>query len=376
MNNYLSYKLPFLGFIGFIALLSFACTYEDDSHHRLTMNSFTLLPIETVFEFTESEELAFRHIRSMEMDDHGNVLVTDPTQQSVFMFDTDGYLIQKIGGNGQGPGEFQNVGSILIAHDSLFVSDGISLKIEVFEYRDPKYNHVRTVNIENQKLLGDFLGLTEQGILIKNDIVLIPSGNNNPTDTAISFIGHGGEVLRDTLFSVPLHEFVVDDSKVPFVAGKIFGNTSQLAFNNRNMVYSLWSETLDLDYFTLEGEKHNAFSYTLQPVAITKAEQDSALNLWKNPQRNVMLQHMPDVKPIASNLLVDDQQRIWVELLTEELEHGWYAFSPSGEPLFRINKPRQSAFLQDIHGNKVLWNYTNQNGSPNIVTSTIQVPEI
>jgi len=376
MNNYLSYKLPSFGFIGFIALLSFACTYEDDSHNRLTMNSFTLLPMETVFEFTESEDLAFRHIRSMQMDDYGNVLVTDPTQQSVFMFDTKGNLIQKIGGNGQGPGEFQNVGSVLIAHDSLFVSDGRSLKIEVFEYRDSKYNHVRTVSIENQQLLGNLIGLEERGILIKNDIMLFPSGQNNPTDTPISLIGHNGKIVRDTLFSVPLHEFVIDDSEVPFVAGKIFGNTSQLAFNNRNKVYSLWSETLNLDYFTLEGEKHNAFSYTLQPVTITKAEQDSALNLWENPHRTVMRQHMPDVKPIASNLMVDDQQRIWIELLTEELEHGWYAFSPSGEPLFRINIPRQSAFLQDFHGNKVLWNYTSQNGSPVIVTSTFQVPEI
>ncbi|MCC5905547.1 MAG: 6-bladed beta-propeller [Balneolaceae bacterium] len=339
------------------------------------MNSFTLLPIETVFEFTESEDLAFRYIRSMEMDDYGNVLVTDPSQQSVFMFDTEGNLIQKIGRNGQGPGEFQIIGSILTAHDSLFVSDGSSHKIEVFEYRDTKYDHVRTVNIEDQSLLGNFLGLTEKGILIKNDIMLSPSRMNNPTDTAISLIGHGGEVIRDSLFSVPLHEFVVDDSNGPFVAWKIFGNTSQQAFDNRNKVYSLWSENLDLDYFTLEGEKQNAFSYTLTPVAITSAEQDSTLNLWENPQRDVMLQHMPDVKPIATNILVDDQQRIWVELLTEELEHGWYAFTPGGEPLFRIDKPRQNAFLQDIHGNKILWNYTKQDGSPGIVISTFQVPE-
>jgi hypothetical protein len=372
----MSYKLSIFGFIGFIALLSFACTTEDESHNRLTMDSFTSLPMETVFEFTESEDVAFRYIRSLQMDDYGNVLVTDPTQQTVFMFDNEGNLIQKIGTNGQGPGEFQSIGSILIENDSLFVSDGRSLKIEVFEYRDSTYNHVRTVKFENQLFLGDLLGLTEQGILIKNGIMLSPFGENNPTDTPISLIGLDGDVLRDTLFSVPLHEFVVDNSTVPFVAGKIFGNTSQLAFDSRNKIYSLWSETLNLDYFTLDGEKNNAFSHTLQPVAINKAEQDSALNQWENPQRTIMSQNMPDVKPIASNLMVDDQHRIWIELLTEELEHGWYAFSPSGEPLFRMNKPRQNAFLQDIHGSKVLWYYTNQNGSPVVVTSTYQVPEI
>ncbi|REL38029.1 6-bladed beta-propeller [Rhodohalobacter sp. SW132] len=370
------HKIQFLGIIGFVACIIISCTQEQHSPNHLSQDSFIQLPIETAFEFTESADMAFRYIRSMKIDDNGNVLVTDPTQPVVFTFDAEGNLIQKIGNNGQGPEEFQNVGSIILAQNSLLVTDGISLKIEVFDYRNEMYEHARTINVTKQNLLGNLLGLTEEGILIKNDILLSPSGMNNSSETPISFISRDGDILQDTLFKVPIHEFVVDDSQIPFVAGRIFGNTKQLAFDRESKVYSLWTENLDINYFTLDGEKHEAFSYSLQPVAITNAEQDSALNQWQNPQRTIMRQHMPDVKPVASKLVVDDQQRIWVELLSDELDHGWFAFTPSGEPQFYIEIPHHNAYLQDIRGNTVLWNYTDEDGNPSIVASTFELPEI
>ena len=366
----MNHKLPAIGFIGIVVLLSFACTNEDNSANRLTMDAFATLPMQAVFEFTESDEVAFRFIRSIQIDSHGNVLVNDPSQPVVFMFDGQGNLIQCIGKQGRGPGEFQQIGSVLTTDDRLLVSDGRSLKIEIFEYLNSKYEYVRSVNVENPKLLGNLLGLTENGILAQNDIWF----HNNPTETAISLLGHNGKVLQDTLFSVPVHEFVVDDS---FVRGKIYGNSSKLAYDDsEGKVYLLWTESLNVDYFTLGGKKHHAFSYPLQPVAVTTAERDSALTRLEDHQRRVMRQQMPEVKPVAGDLVVDDHQRVWVELLSEELGHGWFAFSPDGDPLYHIKIPHPNAKLQDIQGNTILWNYTNELGAPTIVKSKFEPAEI
>lgn len=283
-------------------------------------------------------------------------------------------MIQKIGKSGRGPGEFQNIGSFLVAQDSLVVSDGRSHKIEIFIYREAKYEHVRTISVENQKLLGNLLGLTEKGILTQNDISLFPFGPNNITDVAVSLLGYNGVVRQDTVFSVPVHEFVVGES---FVRGKIYGNSSKLAYDDREgRVCSLWTETLSIDCFTLSGEKHNAFSYPLQPVKITQTERDSALTHLDNPERRVMRQHMPEVKPVAGDLVIDDQQRVWVELLSEELEQGWFVFSPNGEPLFHIKVPHPDAFLKDVHENTILWSYTNEHGAPAIVKSGFETSGI
>ncbi len=370
-------QFPALGLIVFV-IFFISCTQENNSADRLSKDLFETLPKETVFEFSESDDIAFRFIRSMEIDSRGNILVNDSSQPVVFMFNGKGNLIQKIGKEGRGPDEFQHVGSILTVHDSLAVTDGPSHKIEVFQYLNTKYEHIRTIVIENQKLLGNLLGLTEKGILLENDIWLSPAAPNNPTETAISFLNHNGKVLQDTLFSVPIHEFVVhNNSETAFVAGKIYGNSSKLAYDdNKGRIYSLWTDKLSIDYFTLEGERHHSFSYPLQPVSITKAERDSALNRLDEPKRDIMHKHMPDVKPIAGHMVVDDQQRLWVELLSEELGHGWFAFSPNGEPLFHMKIPHHNAVLQDIHGNTVLWNYTDKKGIPTIVKSKVNIPEV
>lgn len=182
----MNHKLPAIGFIGLISFLILSCTHENDSIGRLTTDSFTSLPMETIFKFTESDDIAFRFIRSMQINSHGDILINDPSQPIVFMFDAEGNLIQKIGKKGRGPGEFLNVGSVLVVHDSLAVSDGSSHKIEIFAYRNEKYEHIRTVSVKNQKLLGNLLGLTEKGILIENENWLSPFAPNNPSETAHS----------------------------------------------------------------------------------------------------------------------------------------------------------------------------------------------
>lgn len=370
----MSYKLPPIGLVSLITFIILSCTHGDGSTERLSMDSFNPLPMETVFELAESDDFAFRYIQSVQLDNHGNILISDPSQPVVYMFNRKGKLVQKISKEGKGPGEFQRVGSVLASHDSLAISDAKSQKIEVFHYRNGKYSHSRSVSLKNNKLVGNLLGLTEKGILAENNFRLIPAP---PTEIAVSFLDRNGAILQDTLFSVPIHEFVVHNSEPSFVRGKIYGNTSKLAYDeSADKIYSLWTETLSVDYFTLDGKKHRAFSYPLEPVRITEAEHDSALNNLDKPKQKVMREHMPDVKPVAGDLVVDDQQRLWVELQSEPLDHGWYAFSPEGEPLFRIKNPHHNATLQDIHGNTILWNYTDEKGVPNIVKSKTDIPEI
>jgi hypothetical protein len=75
---------------------------------------------------------------------------------------------------------------------------------------------------------------------------------------------------------------------------------------------------------------------------------------------------LPDVKPIVHNLIIDDHQRIWVELLTEHLGHSWFCFSKEGEPIYKIDKPKTEAELQEISGDRVLWSYPNKEGAPTL----------
>jgi hypothetical protein len=77
---------------------------------------------------------------------------------------------------------------------------------------------------------------------------------------------------------------------------------------------------------------------------------------------------------VVNNSIIDDHQRIWVKLLTEKLGHSWFCFTLEGEPLYKIDIPEPGAKLQEISGNRVLWNYLNEKGAPTIVQSKINIP--
>ncbi len=365
-----------LSVIGLIAFLSFSCTVEIDSTRYLTTNSFTSLPLETVFEFTESEEVAFQQISSIKTDANENILVHDFKQPFLCMFDQEGNFLNKIGREGHGPGEFQQIPSFMVDQENLWVMDSNSIKMEKFEYQDGEYSHIKSISLEKEELAGKFLGKTEDGILIKNWYTLHANRKDNPTERPISLINENGEVLRDSIYMEPIAEQVtLKGSEYTLYIEKIFGNRSLSAFDGLSRTYTLWTDSLAIDAYTIDGDYRRVFSHSLEPVRVTGEERDSVLNRYASVREDLR-RKLPDVKPTVNNFIMDDHQRIWVELLTEELGQGWFCFKEEGEPLYKIDIPKPEAELQEISGNRVLWNYENENGAPTIAVSKINIPEI
>ncbi len=376
MAAQLNYKFPAIILIVFVAFLSFACARESNSTGHLTMDSFTPLPMETVFEFTESEDIAFQHISSVKSDSFGNILVHDFRQPFLFMFDLEGNFLQQIGGEGRGPGEFQHVGGFMVSAGRLWIIGSRSAKIEVFEFLDSAYVNTNTLTVEEPGLLGTLLGLTPEGILVRNRTIFRAGRRDQQDRSVISLLSENGAILRDTIFTVPIHDHVNDIASQVLIASISFGNGSLVTFDGTDKIYSLWTDSLRLDSYTMDGKRERAFIYNLKPVSVTDDERDSVLNQHDEPYRSAIQKKLSKVKPVVNNLLVDSHHRIWVELLSEELGQGWFCFSEEGEPLYRIDIPYSGAELQDISGNRVLWSYLNEIGAPTFAVSKINTPEI
>ncbi|MEX2345009.1 MAG: 6-bladed beta-propeller [Balneolaceae bacterium] len=361
----------------FLTLLSLACSGNSDIHTQLSDSSFQTLQLNPVFEFTESDEIAFQQINSVKSNNERNIIVHDFRQPFLFMFDEIGNFLKTIGREGQGPGEFQQIMSFMITQDQLWVIDSRTNKIEKFEYQDTEYVHVKSISLEKNELAGVLLGKTEEGFLIKNRYTIHANRKDNPTEQSISLINENGKILRDPIFMASIPEQVTaKGSGNTLNAGKSFGNRSLLAFDGMSQVYSLWTDSLSIDTYSIEGDHRYAFSHPLEPVRITDEEINSAINRYNKIFHADLRRQLPDVKPVVNNLIMDDHQRIWVELLTEGLGHGWFCFTKEGEPLYKIDIPMAGTELQEIHQDRVLWNYLNEDGAPTIAVSEINIPEI
>ncbi|MBD3616999.1 MAG: 6-bladed beta-propeller [Gracilimonas sp.] len=356
-----------------VVFLCVGCEGQEDQKANLSPNSFTSLSMETVFEFTESEEVAFRTISSIKTDNHGNILVLDFWQPYLYMFDKEGNFLEKIGREGRGPGEFEQISSFLVDRENLWVIDSSSLKIEKFEYSDDTYIHIKTIPLGSDELAGKILGKIDRGFLILKSFTLTAGSKENPTVHLVTSIDENGEILRDSIVSVPIAEqMTLQAGENKLIGNKLFGNESLLAFNGINYIYTLWTNSLSIESYSIDGLHKHAFSHVIQPVYITGVEKDSISSKY-GLYRSDLRRKMPNVKPVVNDLLIDDNQRIWVELFTSGLGHAWFGFTKNGEALYKIEIPKKGAELQEIVGNRVIWNYQNEEGAPTFIVSKIDM---
>lgn len=260
----------------------------------------------------------------------------------------------------------------MVTPNHLWIMGSHAVKIELFEYKHAVYQHVHTINLGSRKLAGLFLGKTDKGILIRKEVIIRANRKDNPVKAGITLINKNGEIIHDSILKVPFQEqLTVHHSGNTITTGKSYGNRSLLAFDG-NCIYTLWTDSLSIDRYSLNGDHRKAFSYPLSPVKITDKEKEEVLNKYPAIFRDALQRGLPDVKPVVNKFIIDDQHRIWMDLLTERLGKGWFCFTEEGKPLYKINIPRPGAELQEISGDLVLWNYRDEDGAPTIAVSKIK----
>ncbi|XP_078667717.1 E3 ubiquitin-protein ligase TRIM71-like [Branchiostoma floridae x Branchiostoma belcheri] len=64
----------------------------------------------------------------------GRIVVADPDKHSIFLFEADGTLVKQVGGQGEGPGQFNQPHFVLAdKEDNIFVSDKYNGRVQVFD---------------------------------------------------------------------------------------------------------------------------------------------------------------------------------------------------------------------------------------------------
>ena len=97
--------------------LLFGCNKQDQQNFDYQEKTVGVKEIfKVTSEQTESSEsnLAFSELGRTVVSDEGDIYSVDPWQSIIFRFDDQGNLLNTIGGEGRGPGEFQSIYGILL----------------------------------------------------------------------------------------------------------------------------------------------------------------------------------------------------------------------------------------------------------------------
>ena len=253
------------------------------------------------------DDLLFQWI-GVNVDLSGNIYVTDSLDYSLKKISSDGNLLKKKGGRGQGPGEFMAPRLLDASDNYLYVTDQLVSGIQVF---DKELQFVRRIPI--QVSISDFC------VLRDDEIAVAPLVINGPPQ--ICFYDAAGRIDRVMTLSqqtrsdliMDQFNFIIDNHKNVYIA-----YTFQDKIEKFDPVGSrIWSRTL-LGIKKVKKEKISG--YVLPTKIIYKdVVLDSRGNIYilggnfsKNPSRDVYALN-PEGIQMAILTLPDTSHCIYID---------------------------------------------------------------
>lgn len=194
------------------------------------------------------DDLLFQWI-GVTVDMAGNIFVTDSLDYSLKKFSSDGNLLKKRGGRGQGPGEFMAPRLLEASANYLYVTDHLKSGIQVFG-KDLQF--VRHIPVQAP--------LTDFCVLEDNNIAVAPLSVNSPSQ--ILFFDEEGNINRVMKIGKNNAELIMD--QFSFAIGDHHNVYVVYTFQDKIEKYNkegakLWSTTL-LGVKSINKEKISGFT--------------------------------------------------------------------------------------------------------------------
>jgi len=312
--------------------------------------------------FGENDEVLWGgYISQIEVDNRGRVYITDRFENKIHIYKSDGQFLQSIGRQGEGPGEFQMLWFMHVGQKSLYVLDYIQNKFSTFAL-DGLYDiedfYISISDTEEEKPSwinwtqheGLFYGPThlyekpDGNLLVFFGDLNVGAIDNNDIRTleASSFSLDTGNFSEHDVLSLradgtALYSDYLVLSDVPYKP------RAHIDYNGKNLVYG-WSNHLLFKVYNENGRYEHAFYY---PFINAEIDVEDFFSMYESmyetvevEEKNLIRDDISDAWPAFQSLKLDDENRIWVSTIVEDLDvNEWWVLDVSGELIATFEWP-------------------------------------
>ncbi|MBB4636926.1 hypothetical protein [Longimicrobium terrae] len=284
------------------------------------------------------EDASFTAITTLDVDSRGMIYVPDTYRQQITVLGPDGRWVRSFGRRGAGPGEFRAIRGVqLLAGDSLLAYDPSLGRVTVFAPGSDQAAY--SVNLAAR--LGGAapfdLRRTHDGstyLALFRPMFAFGQGGGEARQDRVRHLGADGSPRAD-LLRFPSRAFLVAGTSV---MPHPFGREGFARLDSGDRVFFIQSDSLAADIYNLAGQRTGRFAVPYTPPAITRADQDDALAAMPAVDRPVfapvLKDSLPERWPAVRGVLLDDRDRIWMQLGGGTRRNAeWAAFDGNGSYL-------------------------------------------
>ncbi|MGD9707703.1 MAG: 6-bladed beta-propeller [Candidatus Delongbacteria bacterium] len=309
-------------------LLLSGCTKKEATYAvsevngiRITQNTgvpadstYKVVPKElyTIKNDDENPDNCFRQASSVDLDESGNLYVFDRKSFKVFKYDPAGKLLKVFGGQGQGPGEFIQPGTINVRKDTLYVTEIRSYKISKFNLdgefiEDKKYPDIQNFPIAPAKFGENYITFGATKNTVTDEGKEIRSYETSLYDHNFDFIKN----LHIIEFEPPAEGVEYDPSEKGIKAA---------ASDINAYVYEHSKTQYKIDVYEINGNKVREIWKRHARVRRPEEEQIKNVETWAKWD----IKYKSEFINSIYQLRTDKYNRLWVSGPTNKEEEGFY----------------------------------------------------
>lgn len=299
---------------------------------------------------------------SAEVDKYGRVFVADNQETVIHLYNPDGTYNRQIGREGDGPGEYRSIGQMRTDDQYFYLMDRNPNRITKFDLETFEVVSDYTVPERQDELSENywypqgFDVLPDNQFLIKFGVGFM-NGNDGSEDDSRKTEGKILDPDSESYLPGKMYSFPDSDALVHREQGSMmvmsvpYKRTSVVAWHNQQ-IYHAWSEHFLLKVYDMEGEYQRAIYYPFQNKSL---DRDKVLEIYKDngKQTRDMVRNdkMPETWPMFYSFYVDDENRFWVEMVTEDTEASEYVvLDESGALLGKVSWTRDKQIQRVKNG--------------------------
>ena len=314
--------------------------------------------------YSNSDELITGTTGSFDLDEKGSIYIIDRQLKRIHQYDSNGKYILEFAREGSGPGEFRFPGRLSVNGDQLSVYDPALFRVNFFSADSLKFIESFKLQPRNKK---DFKKLDGQNVsyisVISDSLFLTgfsdplypdPSHQNYNLNTrTISYylMTRNGHIISAPVFEQPAYRALsaVVQGQYRFTQFEFLGKTLITASEN-SQLYMAQTDHFFIRVYDAHGRYLHGIYYPYNKSVFTREEAiqietvdfEEGVTDWRvSVIRYSADEDIPETWPALNNMLVDDENRLWVSTIVSDRDvYEWWVLQDTGELIAKFLWPR------------------------------------